>query len=67
MCIRDRVDTDEFRSFLEFSHQMVEEGLMDVEAFSQTSEQYLSLIHIWKYNFKEKSPISASIHSCRVP
>lgn len=34
------VDTDEFRSFLEFSHQMVEEGLMDVEAFSQTSEQY---------------------------
>ena len=34
------VNTDEFRSFLEFSHQMIQEGLLDMEAFSQTSEQY---------------------------
>ena len=33
-------DTEEFRSFLEFAHQLVEEGLLDMESFSQTSEQY---------------------------
>lgn len=34
------INTPEFRSFLEFSHQMIEEGLLDMESFSQTSEQY---------------------------
>lgn len=34
------VNTDEFRKFLEYSHQMIQEGLLDMEAFSQTSEQY---------------------------
>ena len=33
-------DTEEFRSFLEFAHQLVEEGLLDMESLSQTSEQY---------------------------
>lgn len=34
------VDTDEFRAYLEFMHQMVEEKLIDVEGFSQTNEQF---------------------------
>ena len=39
------VNTDEFRSFLEYAHKLVDEGLMDKEAFSQTSEQYHSKIN----------------------
>lgn len=35
-------NTDEYRQFLEFYHKLAEEGLMDVEGFSQTSEQFLS-------------------------
>lgn len=34
------LDTDEYRAYLEFVHQMVEEKLIDVEGFSQTNEQY---------------------------
>lgn len=34
------LDTDAYRAYLEFVHQMVEENLMDVEGFSQTNEQY---------------------------
>ena len=39
------VNTEEFRKFLEFSHKLVSEGLMDQEMFSQTSEQYHSKIN----------------------
>lgn len=39
------VNTDEFRSFLEYAHKLVSEGLMDKEMFSQTSEQYHSKIN----------------------
>lgn len=34
------LDTDAYRDFLEFVHQMIEEKLIDVEGFSQTNEQY---------------------------
>lgn len=34
------VDTDNFRAFLEFYHKLTEEGLLDLEGFSQTSDQY---------------------------
>ncbi len=34
--------TDEFRAFLEYYNRMAEEGLLDVEGFSQTNEQYYS-------------------------
>lgn len=33
-------DTDEMRTYLEYMHRMAEDGLMDVEGFSQTYEQY---------------------------
>ena len=39
------VDTEEFRSFMEYAHMLVSEGLMDQEMFSQTSEQYHSKIN----------------------
>jgi len=50
MMVRDgkvvgTVDTDEFRSFLEYAHLMIEEGLMDMEMFPQTSEQYHAKIN----------------------
>ena len=38
--VSSSVDTQEFRSYLEFSHKLAEEGLIDVEGFSQTREQY---------------------------
>lgn len=34
------VDTDNFRAFLEFYHKLAEEGLLDLEGFSQTADQY---------------------------
>lgn len=33
-------DTEQWRAWLEWGHQMVEEGLIDVEGFSQSVEQY---------------------------
>ena len=34
------VDTENYREFVNFVHTMVEEGLIDVEGFSQTNDQY---------------------------
>lgn len=34
------VDTDNYRAFLEFFHKLYSEGLLDVEGFSQTKDQY---------------------------
>ena len=34
------VDTDNYRAFLEFYHKLYAEGLLDVEGFSQTADQY---------------------------
>jgi len=34
------VDTDNYRAFLEFYHKLAEEGLLDLEGFSQTADQY---------------------------
>ena len=34
------VDTDNYRAFLEFYHKLYAEGLLDVEGFSQTTDQY---------------------------
>ncbi len=36
------VDKQEYRDFLTFYHQLAVEGLLDVEGFSQTSQQYFS-------------------------
>jgi len=36
------VDTDNYRAFLEFYHKLYAEGLLDVEGFSQTSDQYVA-------------------------
>lgn len=33
-------DTENFRSFLEFMNRLYKEGLMDIEGFAQTDEQY---------------------------
>lgn len=35
---------DNFRAFLEYFHKLAEEGLLDMEGFSQTSEQYIAKI-----------------------
>lgn len=37
-------DTDKFRAFLEYFHKLAEEGLLDMEGFSQTSEQYIAKV-----------------------
>ncbi len=42
--VEDTVTTENYRAFLEFYHRLVEEGLMDVESFSETTEQYNSKI-----------------------
>ena len=36
------IDTDNFRAFLEFYHKLAEEGLLDLEGFSQTKDQYVA-------------------------
>lgn len=33
-------NTDEFRAFIEYHNKLAKEGLLDIEGFSQTSEQY---------------------------
>lgn len=37
--------TDEFRAFLEFYNELYEEGLIDMEGFSQTSDQYYAKVN----------------------
>lgn len=37
-------DTQHYREFLEFSHKLIADGLLDVEGFSQTHEQYQNKI-----------------------
>ncbi len=36
------IQTEEYRAFLEFFHKLQQEGLIDVEGFSQTSDQYMA-------------------------
>ena len=38
------VNTQAFRDFIDFYHKLYSEGLMDPEAFSQTSQQYTSKV-----------------------
>ena len=42
--VQGTAHTQEYRAFLEFFHKLKEEGLMDVEGFSQTTEQYMAKI-----------------------
>ena len=42
--INSTVDTDEWRAYLEYYHMLVDEGLLDVEGFSQTGEQFQAKI-----------------------
>lgn len=43
--VEGTVNTDVFRAFLEWAHMLVEEGLLDKEMFTQTSEQYHAKIN----------------------
>lgn len=36
------MDTDEYRAFLEYMHMLVEEGLYDVESFTETNDQFFA-------------------------
>lgn len=38
--VKTTLDTEPFRAFLEWANQYAEEGLLDVEGFSQTMDQY---------------------------
>lgn len=40
--VKGTANTPEFRSFLEYHNKLVKDGLLDVEGFSQTNEQYYS-------------------------
>jgi putative aldouronate transport system substrate-binding protein len=42
------VNTPEYRAYLEFFHRLVAEGLVNVEGFSQTTEQYYANIRSMK-------------------
>jgi len=42
------VDTPEFRLFLEYAHTLVEEGLMSVDGFTQTYEQWAANLNAMK-------------------
>lgn len=37
--VTSTVDTDEFRGFLEYYHKLVEEGLINLDCFSETNDQ----------------------------
>ena len=37
--------TDEMKAFVEFYHELYEEGLLDMEGFSQTSDQYYAKVN----------------------
>jgi len=55
--------TDQFRMFLEFYHKLYAEGLVDIEGFSQTGEQYEAKLannqvgvyskHTWDPSYEE--------------
>ncbi len=36
------MDTDEYRAFLEYMHKLVEDGLYDVESFTETNDQFFA-------------------------
>lgn len=38
--VNPTIDTNEFRSFLEYYHRLAKEGLLDIEGFSQTNQQF---------------------------
>lgn len=38
--ITSQMDTDNFRQFLEYYHKLAAEGLLDVEGFTQTNQQF---------------------------
>lgn len=38
--VNSTMDTENYRAFLEFYHKLAQEGLLDVEGFSQSNEQY---------------------------
>lgn len=38
------VDTEQYRAFLEYTHTLAAEGLLDLEGFSQTLDQYKSKV-----------------------
>ena len=40
--VEPTVDTQAWREFLEYYHKLAEEGLLDIEGFSQTAEQYVT-------------------------
>lgn len=48
------VDTENFRAFIEFFHKLYSEGLLDVEGFSQTKDQY---------NAKRNAKICGVVHT----
>lgn len=35
-------NTPEYRQFLEYYHRLASEGLLDIEGFSQTDQQFMS-------------------------
>lgn len=37
--VTSTVDTDEFRAFLEYYHMLVDEGLLNIDCFSETNDQ----------------------------
>ena len=37
--VTSTVDTDEFRAFLEYYHMLIEEGLLNIDCFSETNDQ----------------------------
>lgn len=51
------LDTDKYRTFVEFVHTMVEENLIDVEGFSQNSDQFNAKISAGTYG----------VYSCWTP
>lgn len=40
--VEPTVDTEGYRAFLEYFHKLAKEGLLDIEGFSQTSEQFVT-------------------------
>lgn len=45
------VDTEEYRSYLEYMHKLVEDGLLDKECFTQTNDQYYAKMKSGKVGF----------------
>ena len=45
------VDTDGYRAFLEYAHQLVEEGLVSIDGFTQTYDQWAANLNSMKVGF----------------